>query len=253
LQSDHAPLRLEAVRTLSLQPKPERFDVLAAIAVSDAQGDEVRLEAIMGLAAAAGHYQELLEELASGQKPSLKSEAERVLRLAGQRPDRGEDRPPADDVKAWNELLANGGDVAAGRRLFFSAAGGRCGVCHQHSGRGGRIGPDLTFIGRSNSRERIIASILLPNLEIAPHYQPWLLVTDDGKIHNGLRMPEGGDDGTEEYIDSAGNHFRLQSSTIESRASTKTSIMPSGLESTLAIDDLRHLVTFLSGRVDSSK
>jgi hypothetical protein len=59
-------------------------------------------------------------------------------------------------------------------------------------------------------------------------------------------MPEGGDDGTEEYIDSAGNHFRLASNTIETRAAATTSIMPSGLESTLSIDDLRDLVSFLT-------
>ena len=45
-------------------------------------------------------------------------------------------------------------------------------------------------------------------------------MTDDGKTHTGLRMPEGGDDGTEEYIDSAGNHFRLPSNTIEIREAT---------------------------------
>ena len=89
-------------------------------------------------------------------------------------------------------------------------------------------------------------SILKPDQEVAPQYQPWLLVTDDGKTHTGLRMPEGGDDGTEEYIDTAGNHFRLPSNTIEIREATSTSIMPSGLESTVSIDDLRDLVTFLT-------
>jgi putative heme-binding domain-containing protein len=118
-------------------------------------------------------------------------------------------------------------------------------VCHQHSGRGGRIGPDLTNIARSNTREKIIESILQPDREVAPHYQPWLLVTDDGKTHTGLRMHEGGDDGSEEYVNSAGERFLLESKTIEVREAVATSIMPSGLETTVSIADLRDLVTFL--------
>ena len=154
-------------------------------------------------------------------------------------------------MNAWNKLLAKPGDAVAGRRLFFSEVGPRCGVCHQHSGRGGRIGQDLTHIARNTSRERIITSILQPDQDVAPQYQPWLLVTDDGKTHSGLRMPEGGDDGTEEYIDSAGKHFRLPSNTIEIREATSTSIMPSGLESTVSVEDLRDLVTFLTSSESS--
>ena len=83
-------------------------------------------------------------------------------------------------------------------------------MCHQHDGRGGRIGPDLTHVGRSTSRERIIDSILAPSQEVAPNYQPWMLVTKDGKTLVGLRLAEGGDDGTEEYADSAGERLHAQ-------------------------------------------
>jgi putative heme-binding domain-containing protein len=241
------------VRTLSLQPNHERFDLLATIADDDAHHDDVRVEAIMGLAAAAGRYQDLLEVLAGGDNDALKGEAERVLRLAGLATPAVDADPPADDLAAWNNLLTSPGDAAAGRRIFFASIGGRCAVCHQHSGRGGRIGPDLTHIGRTVSRASIIASILQPNQEIAPHYQPWVIVTDDGKTHTGLRMPEGGDDGTEEYVDSAGDHFRLPSNTIETRAAATVSIMPNRLESTLSIGDLRDLVSFLCTASDSSR
>jgi putative heme-binding domain-containing protein len=237
---------LEAVRSLALQSNSERLELLAALAGNESLSDELRAEAIAGLAPMADKHRNLLEKLAEGSNDALQGEAERVLRLTHLRPVPAEAKPPAEDVAAWNKLLAEPGDIAAGRRLYFSGVGPRCGVCHQHSGRGGRIGPDLTYISRNTARDRIIASILQPDREIAPQYQPWVLVTDDGKTHTGLRMPEGGDDGTEEYIDSAGNHFRLPSNTIESRAAATTSIMPSGLETTLSIDDLRDLVTFLA-------
>jgi putative heme-binding domain-containing protein len=245
LESDHQLLRLEAVRSLALQSNDERFELLAEIAAGDSCDEHLRAEAIMGLAAVANGYRPLLERLATGDLPTLAGEARRVLRLAGLSPAPAEEKPAAHDLAAWQKLLEVPGDAAAGRRLFFSLAGPRCGVCHQHSGRGGRIGPELTHIAETNSRERLITSFLQPDQEIAPHYQPWLLVTDDGKTHTGLRMPEGGDDGTEEYIDSAGNRFRLESKSIEVRAATDASIMPSGLESGLTIADLRDLMTFL--------
>ena len=84
-------------------------------------------------------------------------------------------RPETTDLDAWNTLLAEGGDAESGRRLFFTTPGPLCAACHQHGGRGGRVGPDLTRIGQQQSRERIIASILQPSREIAPHYQAWEL------------------------------------------------------------------------------
>ena len=245
LESDHQPLRLEAVRSLALQSNDERFKLLAEIAAGDSYDEQLRAEAIAGLAANMARHRDLLEQIAGGNQPTLAAEVGRVLRLAGLSDTPAEEKPAADNLTAWDELLNVPGNAEAGRRLFFSQAGPRCGVCHQHSGRGGRIGPDLTNIAINNTREKLIASIVQPDLEIAPHYQPWLLVTDDGKTHTGLRLAEGGDDGTEEYIDSAGNRFRLESKAIEVRAATSTSIMPSGLESGLTIADLRDLVTFL--------
>jgi putative membrane-bound dehydrogenase-like protein len=246
LASDFRPLQLEAVRSLAQRTSGDRFELLSVVAADEAQDEEIRAEAIMGLSAEAEKYRDLLETIASGSSHALSSEAERALRLSGQQPAPSETRPAATDTAAWVELLKEPGDAKGGRRLFFSPVGARCGVCHQHSGRGGRVGPDLTNIARSSTREKIIESILKPDQEVAPHYQPWLLVTDDGKTHTGLRMHEGGDDGSEEYVNSAGERFLLESKTIEVREATSTSIMPSGLETTITIDDLRDLVTFLT-------
>jgi putative membrane-bound dehydrogenase-like protein len=244
LQSEH--LALEAVRSLAQQSNPERFKTLAEVAGDERQNVDVRVEAIVGLAAAAGDYRDLLNRLTASREPTLRGEAERVLRIAGSRPVIDEAKPPANRLDKWNSLLSKPGDADSGRRLFFNPVGARCAVCHQHDGRGGRIGPDLTHVGRDTSKERIIASILQPDQEIAPHYQAWTFVTDDGKTHHGLRIHEAGDDGMEEYIDSQGQRFSLSSYSIEERVAATTSIMPAGLEKTLSIADLRDLVTFLA-------
>jgi putative membrane-bound dehydrogenase-like protein len=239
-------LRLEAVRSLALKSAPERFSLLAQVAGDAGQPDSVRVEAIGGLVAAAEEYRAVLEQFAGGDHQLFQREAERVLRLAGQRALPPEGKPAAENLAEWAERLSKAGDAEAGRRLFFSAVGARCGVCHQHSGRGGRIGPDLTRIGQSSTRERIIASILQPSQEIAPHYQPWLLVTTDGKTHMGLRLPKAGDDGIELYAGADGKAFSLPSDSIEVRAASSTSIMPDGLQNAVSVDDLRDLATFLA-------
>ncbi len=247
LQSRHQPLRLEAVRSLAQQTSPKRFDLLASVAKDDLQSDELRAEAIVGLSAAAEKNHGLLEALATDKDAVLRREAERALRLAGLHPALAEDKPPANDIAAWKDLLSKPGDAAAGRRLFFSPVGARCSVCHKHGGRGGTVGPDLSEVGRSTSREKIITSILQPGQEIAPDYQPWVLVTSDGKTYTGLRQPKAGDNGQEDYADAAGKVFTLTSNEIEDRRVATTSIMPDNLQSTLSIADLRDLVTFLAG------
>lgn len=246
LQSEHEPLREEAVRTLALRQDGERFSLLVDVANDEAQPDAIRAEAIVGLSAAATAHLPLFERFAESDNRVLKQEARRVLRLIGQAAPVAEKKPMVGDLAAWKQLLAEPGDADSGRRLFFSPVGPQCGVCHRHGGRGGSVGPDLTNLAQQSSRERIINSILDPSAEIAPRYQPWILQTDDGKMHVGLRLPKAGDDGQEAYADTAGRTFVLSSESIELRQPTATSIMPAGLEKSLTVADLRDLLTFLT-------
>jgi hypothetical protein len=233
--------------------------LLAQVVRDQSQPVEVRAEAIVGISAARDKYRDVIRiEFTKLNEPVLRREATRAVRLyrASDRRERGEAantdntageaKPRADDIKAWQELLKEPGDAASGRRLFFSPVGPQCSNCHKYAGRGGNIGPDLTNLANSTTRERIITSILQPSQEIAPDYQPWILVTTDGKTLTGLRQPKPGDDGTEDYVDSAGALFTLASKDIEERHAATTSIMPDNLQSALSTDDLRDLVTFLT-------
>jgi putative heme-binding domain-containing protein len=247
LASPSSALRLEAIRTLALQSNPKRFSLLAEVVQDDAQSDEVRAVAIVGLSAAVGENRDLLEKLATSDHQILRREAARVLRLAGMRPATADAKPPAADIAGWKAALSTPGDAAAGRRLFFSPVGPHCSSCHKYGGHGLNVGPDLTQISRSAPREKIITSILQPSQEIAPDYQAWTLVDRDGKSYTGLRLPKPGDSGQEDYADATGKVFTLSSSAIEDRRVASTSIMPDNLQSTLSIEDLRDLITFLAG------
>src|SRR4051812_16497105 len=248
LGSKYVPLQLEAVRTLSQQNGSQRFEVLTSVARDSAQDDQVRAEAIVGLSADAAQNGKLLKELSSDKKSKvIRAEASRALWLAGLRAAEQESKPAAADIAAWNKLMNTPGDASAGRRVFFSPVAARCYVCHKYEGRGGNIGPDLTRIGQSTTREKILTSILQPSREIAPDYQPWVLQTNDGKTYTGLRLPKPGDDGKEDYADAAGNVFTLPSNSIEERTVATTSIMPENLQAALSISDLRDLIAFLTG------
>ncbi len=244
VQNTYEPLQIAAARTLAQQTNSERFPSLVKIAEDPNLSDAVRVEALAGLASVAEEHRKLLETYAAGTNSRAK-EAQRILRLSGLSPAKFDEQPDAGDVDAWVKLLAAPGNVDSGRRLFFSDVGPRCSACHRHSGRGGNIGPDLTNLAASNSRERVITSILDPSREVAPHYETWILVTDDGKTHVGQRLPKGGDDGVEPYADTAGKEFELESEAITHREPSKSSIMPAGLEKSLTVEDLRNLLTFL--------
>lgn len=247
LKSDHTPLRTEAVRTLVMQSDAGRIALLKEVIADERFGDALRADAVAGLAAVAPAERGLLEELAGDGSPAVRREADRVLRLAKMVPSEKETKPPAEETDAWLALLDTApGDAAAGRRLFTSAVGARCAVCHQHSGRGGNIGPDLTLTAKKLSRRRLVESILQPSAEIAPQYTPWVLETADGRVLSGLRLAQAGDNGKEWYADSEGKKFLLLSEEIDYRAPSAASIMPQGLEQTVSVQDLRDLIAFLS-------
>ena len=246
VDSNSSALRLEAVRTLAMCSDQARYDILLELVKDVKLSEELRVEALVGLSAARQEYRELFENLAANESGVLQKEAQRVLRLTGHTRHVDEQTPTVADLPAWEKLLAGSGDADSGRRLFFSPVGPQCSVCHQHQGRGGQVGPELSNLADRNSRAKIIASILDPSREVAPHYQPMILQTVDGKTYVGLRLPKGGDDGKEYYADTAGRKFELASEDIVLRQPSSVSLMPAGLEKSLTVEDLRDLVTFLS-------
>lgn len=73
------------------------------------------------------------------------------------------------------------GDAAAGERLFRI----HCASCHRVNGRGGRLGPDLSRIGSSRSRDGLVRDIRSASAVIVPGYQAVTIVTLDGRTITG--------------------------------------------------------------------
>jgi len=71
------------------------------------------------------------------------------------------------------------GDAERGKALFEGK--GECTDCHRIDGRGGRIGPDLSRIGRFRRAGDLMTSILDPAIEVQPHNRFYRVVTRTGE------------------------------------------------------------------------
>ncbi|HYG78709.1 MAG TPA: PVC-type heme-binding CxxCH protein [Planctomycetota bacterium] len=240
-----AALQREAVRALALRKKPDSAALLAELAAREDLPPALRADAVMGLASDAAANKKLIEDLAAKGPPIVKAEAERSLRAAGGKAPPAETKPDPENTDAWLKLLGDSGDADAGWRVFFSSQGGRCVSCHTHSGRGASVGPDLTGIGQRIPRERLLESILRPSKEVAPMFVPWVLKTKDGQVLTGFPIHATVQGEEEKFIGSDGQTFALKPDQIVSRAASKQSLMPDGLEQGMSVQDLRDLLAFL--------
>jgi putative membrane-bound dehydrogenase-like protein len=182
-------------------------------------------------------YEQLRFALRSCKHPDADQLLKKLAALIGPRPQR----------EAWRPLLDEEGNAAAGERVFFHSRGPRCYACHRIDGRGGAIGPDLSFIGRSLNRQKLIDSILTPSKEIAPQFTSWLIATRDGKARTGIIVEEGWNS-TVTVADAQGKLEVLNRTEIEERHAVPTSIMPANLPDLMTHREFIDLLSFLLER-----
>lgn len=272
---DHL-LRLEAVRSLATVPHAKAAETLTAIAADRSAPTRLRAEALLALGHQPAEATTIALDLLDDPAPAVQVEAARYLRTrsldpatrtalaerhaalpATDAPDAlrehlalllGPDDLPADPparpqtLEAWQTALAQGGDPEAGRRVFFSTQA-TCAQCHTIDRRGGDLGPDLSNVGRSKSRQQLIHSILRPSDEISPEWQGWFIETSDGQRHFGRQIDVKGP-GKAELYTLAGEFVYFDD--MQSYGTAAQSLMPDGLETNLTVSDLRDLVAFLA-------
>lgn len=159
-------------------------------------------------------------------------------------------RAPDDDVLMIIAYLRNLstvpppetpiGNVENGRQLFAA----QCALCHRVSGRGGRLGPDLTRIGAARSRTALVREIRTPAEWIAPNYETVTLVMRDGRRVRGAMKNQ--DAFSIQIMDV---HERLQGhlkSSLKEVIYEKTSLMPEYGHDRLNDTQLNDLVGYLT-------
>ena len=134
------------------------------------------------------------------------------------------------------------GDREAGHQLFWDK--GKCGQCHMIDGKGGRLGPDLTSVGRKRSLAYLKESILDPNADITPGYNTITVVTKDRKTIVGVQR--GFDDFSAQLMDSAENFHSFEKSGVASMKREIRSLMPANYRSLFGEKDLTDLLAYLA-------
>ena len=151
---------------------------------------------------------------------------------------------PANDEQ-WREALrSGGGDVAAGRRVFFSAAA-MCGSCHVVEGRGKAVGPDLSVIGRTVDGEKLLRSVLEPSREVGPLYGVRVATLKDGRVMSGV-LAGVQDAGRLDLVNAGGAVQSALRHEVEKVETVSASLMPDGLESGLTVQEFRDLMAWLA-------
>src|SRR3954469_4058658 len=124
------------------------------------------------------------------------------------------------------------GDAAHGKQLFFGDA--NCSLCHMVEGRGGRLGPELTAVGGSRTREAIIDSVRNPSRRLAgglteptkefpQEYQTVTAVTAEGKQIKGVTLNE--DSFSVQVMDDSEQIFLLEKNKLRSFQKSRESAM----------------------------
>jgi putative membrane-bound dehydrogenase-like protein len=264
-------MRLEAIRSLRHRSDTERWPQLRQIAADEQAPPQLRCEAILGLSPGNREDRKLLFQLVGSDQTEVADEALRALRgfdlepeekeqltalaakLDGPRKELAErvllrnppkNLPKHEDSAAWLKLAEGEGNPQAGERIFFHLRVGGCFRCHEFEGRGYTVGPDLSTIGRSMTRERLVQSLVDPSREIAPQFTNWSILTTSGEVLTGIHV---GDevDGRMKFADQNGRVFHVHPNDIDQRRPSSQSIMPEGLVDNLTAQELRDLIAFL--------
>ncbi len=141
------------------------------------------------------------------------------------------------------ELAASlgSGDPRRGKEVFKSSKAA-CSSCHRMGYLGGRIGPDLTKVGKIRSERDLLESLVYPDATFVRSYEPVVVVTAQ-ETYNGVPLEE-----TDDSIllaTDADTQIRLARDSIEELRPGTVSIMPSGLDEELTRQELADLIAFM--------
>ena len=127
--------------------------------------------------------------------------------------------------------------------MFAAAA---CFACHRFNNQGGITGPDLTTAGRRYSAHDLLDQVVNPSKVINTQFSAVVVVTDDGKIHNGVVVNLNGDRlmlNTD--LTDPNQQVQINRNQIEEITISKTSPMPKGLMNRMTQEEILDLVAFL--------
>ncbi|HLW66320.1 MAG TPA: PQQ-dependent sugar dehydrogenase [Gemmataceae bacterium] len=142
-------------------------------------------------------------------------------------------------------ILSLQGDANRGEKLFWSQAV-NCGSCHKIGERGTALGPDLTALGKTRSREDLLESILEPSRRIEPKFAAYLAQTKDGRSFTGLLVQR--DEKVVVLRDAQNKEITVAANNLEELKPSRTSLMPTGQIAGLTAQEAADLLEYLATR-----
>ncbi len=166
--------------------------------------------------------------------------AELAAKLAEHEREVAESKSP---LARFQECL-EGGDADAGRIVFTKKQEAGCIRCHSVDGKGGQIGPELTWLRRSASRLGLLESVIVPNASMAVGFQSAMLKLKNGEEISGVITLENAADLTlTSVVD--GKKRKVKTRDIAERTPLP-SPMPPHFGAVLSKREIRDLVEFLA-------
>ncbi len=150
--------------------------------------------------------------------------------------------PDNSMIDAYAEALY-GGNIEAGRHIFYNNSAAQCMRCHAIGAEGGTVGPSMNRIGSTLNREQILQSLTDPGARLAPGYGSVALTLKDGQQVYGVLSKE-----TDEALTLATSDAEplvIPVSRIAKRENLPSSMPPMG--EVLSKREIRDLVEFLAG------
>ena len=130
------------------------------------------------------------------------------------------------------------GDQALGAALFTKT----CAACHQIAGKGKKVGPNLDGIG-NRGLDRLVEDILAPNRNVDVAFRSSTIVTDQGKVLNGLvKQTEGA---RLILVNSKGEEISVATDSIDQQILSNLSPMPANFGESLTPEQFRQLMAYL--------
>jgi putative membrane-bound dehydrogenase-like protein len=151
--------------------------------------------------------------------------------------------PPEDRAKVLKQYAEvaerfSTADVVHGRQLFVQ----HCSNCHRMEGVGHAVGPDISD-SRTKTAEALLVAVLNPDAAIDASFTRYQILTVDGEVVSGLLHREDSESVT--LLEAGNQQRRVNRDDIETFRAVDASLMPSGMEQTLSVDQMSDLIAYL--------
>lgn len=141
-------------------------------------------------------------------------------------------------IAEYQSALKLEGDAKRGETLFTKS----CATCHKMGSVGQDIGPNLASI-TDKRPEALLSAILDPSVAVEARYLQYKVLTNQGRVLNGLLATETASSIT--LIDAQGKQETILRQQIDRLRASDKSLMPEGLEKDLHPQDIADLIAYL--------